>query len=372
MIEMAIIEEEIITERRSDSTDPICPVCEQPCAGRPMYRYSASQAAAHFCPPTRDADRFRRLTDCINRLWNGRECVVLRCEACGFAFGQPFVGGDEEFYSILLEQKVYPPWRWDYDVALAEAVSRFEGGKVLDVGAGVGLFLRKLGSTWQCFAVESCETTRGELETSGLGVFRDLAAAAETHAGTFQVITLFQVLEHIAEFNLVLSQCHQLLAPGGRIVITVPDGEAMIRQERLTGCHDMPPNHIGKWTPESLARTLRQTGFSFGNPIYEPPSWTNFKANLHLRVSADAAKPRSFAAQAYRVRRRPLRIVALSLLGGPALLRMLPHCRQLRSGGAFAMIGEKSSTGLEAVNVSVEPDQIPAASDFRQVDLCSR
>lgn len=322
-------------------TAAACPVCQKPVTGEPLYRYSASQAAAHFCPPTRDADRFARLVNCITRLWNGGECVVLRCEDCGFAFGQPFVGGDEEFYDILLEHKDYPAWRWDYDMARLHAVDKSSGGRILDIGAGVGLFLQALDESWQCFAVESCEATRTNLEAAGIDVFRDLATAAHAHAGTFQVITLFQVLEHISDFASVLNQCYELLAPGGRIVITVPDGAAMIRQERVTGCHDMPPNHIGKWTPGSLARLLAQTGFTCGQPIYEPASWNNLKANLHMRVSADAAKPNTLAAQAYRFRNRPLRIAALSLLAGPALIRMLPYGRQLTLGGAFALIGEK-------------------------------
>jgi SAM-dependent methyltransferase len=196
-----------------------------------------------------------------------------------------------------------------------------------------------LGGDWDRYAVEGSETTRRELEAAGIKVFRDLSDGAQLNAGAFQVITLFQVLEHIAEFDLVLKLCRKLLAPGGRLVVTVPDGDAMIRQEQITGCHDMPPNHIGKWTPESLGRVLRRSGFECGHPIYEPPSWRNLKANLHLRVSADATNHKSLAAQVYRIRSRPLRIAALSILGGPALLRMLPHSRHLRSGGAFAMVG---------------------------------
>jgi SAM-dependent methyltransferase len=317
----------------------MCPVCQRASSLVPLYRYHVAQAASHFCPPSRDADRFSRLNECIRRLWHGDECTVFRCTDCGFAFGNPFVGGDEEFYGILHEQKDYPGWRWDYDVAITEAVKKFDGGKILDVGAGVGMFLRGLRGAWDRHAVEGSETTRRELEAAGIKVFRDLSDGAQLNAGAFQVITLFQVLEHIAEFDLVLKLCRKLLAPGGRLVVTVPDGDAMIRQERMTGCHDMPPNHIGKWTPESLIRVLRRSGFECGQPIYEPPSWGNLKSNLHLRVSADATNHKSFAAQVYRIRSRPLRIAALSILGGPALLRMLPHSRHLRSGGAFAMVG---------------------------------
>lgn len=78
-----------------------CPVRGRPCSDPPMYRYTASEAAAHFCPVTRDSDRFFRLERSINNLWHGSECRIYRCRDCGFGFGFPFVGGDEEFYSIL-------------------------------------------------------------------------------------------------------------------------------------------------------------------------------------------------------------------------------------------------------------------------------
>lgn len=314
-------------------------MCASTCGSTPLNRYTATVAASHFCPPTRDKNRHQRLRESILKLWGGDECIVLRCRNCGFAFGFPFVGGDEEFYAILHEQKDYPAWRWDYDVALAEAVSQFEGGRILDVGAGVGMFLRRLESKWKCFAVEGSESTRRELEAIGVNVFRDLSTAAETETGTFQVITVFQVLEHIAEFDQVLQLCRRLLTDGGRLVVTVPDGDAMIRQERLTGCADMPPNHINKWTPQSLSRVLRRAGFAVSQPIHEPASWRNLKASLHMKVQANAMKQRSIAAQVYRIQSKRLRMLGLACLGAPALFAMLPHGYQLRQGGAFAMVG---------------------------------
>ncbi|HKZ01418.1 MAG TPA: hypothetical protein VJ180_04220, partial [Pyrinomonadaceae bacterium] len=129
---------------------------------------------------TRNGDRHRRLKECIRRLWEADECVVVRCRECGFGFGVPFVGGDEDFYALLHEQKDYPGWRWDYDVAVSEAVQKFSGGRILDVGAGVGRFLRRLDSSWERYACEASDSTRGELEAAGIRVFRNLSDAAQT------------------------------------------------------------------------------------------------------------------------------------------------------------------------------------------------
>jgi 2-polyprenyl-3-methyl-5-hydroxy-6-metoxy-1,4-benzoquinol methylase len=277
--------------------------------------------------------------ECIRRLWEADECIVLRCGECGFGFGVPFVGGDEQFYALIHEQKDYPSWRWDYDIAFSEAVRKFSGGRILDVGAGVGKFLRRLDSNWVCYACEASESTRRELEGAGVRVFRNLSDAAQAAARTFQIVTLFQVLEHIADFNILLEHCHRLLVNGGLIVITVPDCDAMIRQEQVTGCHDMPPNHINKWTPSTLTTVLDRAGFQAGQPIFEPASWRNLKASVHMRVMADALSKSSLTAQVYRIKSRTLRIGALACLGVPALVRMLPNTFELRRGGAFAMIG---------------------------------
>jgi predicted SAM-dependent methyltransferase len=201
------------------------------------------------------------------------------------------------------------------------------------------VFLRRLETNWQVFGVEGSELTRVELEHDGIQVLRDLGVAVKSHANQFRVITLFQVLEHIADFEEMLRQCNALLEPGGHLVVTVPDGDAMIRQERVTGCHDMPPNHINKWTPESLSLVMRRVGFECATPIYEPPSWRNVKANLHMRMIADAAKGDTVAAQVYRIRNRRFRFAALSFLGVQTMLRMFRYGRQLRLGGAFAIVG---------------------------------
>jgi SAM-dependent methyltransferase len=320
-------------------TSAICPVCSSACEDLPLYNYTAKQAAAHFCPITRDADRHHRLEAAIRKLWQGKECSVLRCNDCGFAFGYPFVGGDEEFYSILHEQKGYPVWRWEYDVAINGVLNSTGGGKILDIGAGVGMFLCSLGKEWEGYAVEGSESTRKILEASGIKVFRDLSSSTEKQAGTFQVITIFQVLEHIAEFHEVIAQCRQLLSAGGKLVISVPDGEAMIRQERLTGCPDMPPNHINKFTADSLSRVLKDADFETAPAIFEPFSWFNFKGALHLRVIADSTNPNSVAAQVYRIPNKRLRTPLLAGLGMLAMLRMLPHLGQLSQGGAFTMVG---------------------------------
>lgn len=314
-----------------------CPACNVPLLGRPSHTYTVDQAAAHFCSPDRGRDRYERMLAVLKRLWGSDTCDVMHCGECGFGFTRPYVGGDEEFYAILHEEHGYPRWRWDYDVAMRFAINPRLSGRVLDIGAGDGAFLRGIGGAWDKSAIEASDTTREVLCAGGIRVYDTLSEAIREGA-SFDIITMFQVLEHIAPFEQVLCECRTLLRSQGRLVITVPDAKAMIMQEMLTGCADMPPNHVNKWTVRSLTLTLGKAGFSVREVLEEPPSLAKLRSVVHLCLLADRVRPGTMAQRAYRIRSRPLRFAALLLLSGPALLRVAPHLGTLTRGGAFAIV----------------------------------
>jgi SAM-dependent methyltransferase len=318
----------------------ICPVCGTANHCQSLAFYSAEQAAAHFCTETRDADRNVRLRRCIARLWGGEIAHFRRCDRCGFGYGYPFIGGDEEFYSILHEQHDYPRWRWEYELALAEIseVSNQRSPAVIDIGAGNGAYLRNLPAGWRRFAVEASSTMRTLLSKDGIVVCRSLTEAVNGHAGRFHLVTMFQVLEHLANFADALANCREIINDAGRLVISVPDCDAMIEQERATGITDMPPSHINKWTPHSLELALTRAGFRVDRIVWERASLATLTDSIHQKVMANAANPRSLGAQIYRIRTRKIRALLLSVLAIPATLMLLKHWRFLLKGGSFAVI----------------------------------
>lgn len=264
------------------------------------------------------------------------------CDACGFGFAHPYVGGDGEFYGILHEQAGYPAWKWDFDVGLQHGIAHYAGGKVIDLGAGDGAFLRRIdGTKWERFATESTPEMKQKLRDAGILVFDDENAAIREAAGLFQVVTLFQVLEHLSAFRPILAAARKLCAPGGRIVVVVPDGPGIGVQERVTGCPDMPPNHCNRWNARSLALALEHAGFRPGAPLLEPVSWRKrLPAAAFLRVQTNSVEPRTLAAQAYRIQNRKLRILALAPLIAASIVGMLPHLGSLGYSHSLAIVGE--------------------------------
>ena len=321
---------------------PVCPVCGTSCDGPPLHRYTVEQAASHHCPSARDADRHDRLVRCIRRLWNGDRIDIHKCGACTFGFAWPFIGGDAEFYGILHEMAGYPLQRWEFDETIEKVLGPLPPGRVIDIGAGEGAFLGKVPSTWDRWAVETSPHLRGLLTARGIKVV-DSAQQALSKGGAFDVATLFQVLEHVSQFREMLGTCRDLLKIGGKLAISVPDGRMIDDLERITGMSDMPPNHINRWTGESLGRALEQQGFVVSERMLEPPSLRNatYYATLKVRAAAQN-KPRSLSARSFGIKRRPLRIPVQAGLSGLALLTMAHHLPTLRQGQAMLMISTRS------------------------------
>jgi 2-polyprenyl-3-methyl-5-hydroxy-6-metoxy-1,4-benzoquinol methylase len=302
-----------------------CPVCHSKNKKKIWGKYTALQSAAYFCPPSRDKNRNKRFEDCIRKLWNGDEAQVLECVDCNFAFGYPYFGGDEEFYSISTETKGYGKWKWDYNYAIENLLPQKEKVKILDIGAGDGMFLDRIGNNYEKYALEGSEITRNTLKGKGIKVFDSFQAAIETHADAFDVIVMFQVLEHISQFSEFLTSISKLLNSNGILLISVPNISSVFEQERLFKGMDMIPNHINKWSEKSLDIALKKSDLSTVHIAYHPFSILGeLPSLLHGYQKVQAINDNSLANKAYSIRNRTARIIALSLLSVPAIFKLLP------------------------------------------------
>jgi SAM-dependent methyltransferase len=328
---------------------PVCPVCSST-SNRLQSSYDVATAANHFCTESRNAEKHGRLKATLSTLWPTGTCAVYECNVCTFAYGWPHVGGDEEFYGILHEENAYPSDRWEYEKTRTALRTHSTGSSpvALDFGAGVGKFLQSLPSHWRRCAVEGSETTRSILRTHDIEVYSTLLDA---EPGSFDLITAFQVVEHVAPFRKLFEECRRSIKHGGRLVISVPFGPAMLQQEVATGCADMPPNHINKWTPASLRRALSGSGFEVERVDWEPVSLSKILGAVHLRLMSDAQFPRSLAAGVYKARDRRTRASLLALLAPMALVRLLPHASFLLKSSSFMVTARPITRGKDETRV---------------------
>jgi SAM-dependent methyltransferase len=77
------------------------------------------------------------------------------------------------------------------------------------------------------------------------------AVALPFFAKSFETVTAFQVLEHIAEPSAVLEEIHRVLTPGGTLIMATPF---------LWGIHDAPRDYY-RYTPFGLRHLLERADF---------------------------------------------------------------------------------------------------------------
>lgn len=139
-------------------------------------------------------------------------------------------------------------------------------GRALDVGCAAGFCmqaLRDLG--FEAHGVEVSETIARhaievlDFQTVHIGTLED----APYTPNTFDLITMWDVVEHVADPRSLLALARELLAPGGLLVLETQNIDSAFA--RLLGRrwhHYKHAEHIYHFTPSSLRRLLDAAGFA--------------------------------------------------------------------------------------------------------------
>lgn len=148
-------------------------------------------------------------------------------------------------------------------------------GRLLDVGCGSGVFLRTMADLgWSVTGVEPDPAAGGVARARGLRVVTGTIESARLPAGTFDIVTMSHVLEHVTDPLGTLRECGRVLAPGGRLIAVTPNARS--HGARTFGAAWMgwdPPRHLVVFSPDSLRNTLllhlREYSLSRRRPVGE-------------------------------------------------------------------------------------------------------
>ena len=211
---------------------------------------------------------------------------IYRCNVCGFVVEEKSHEtdaiiesltsenyGDDKIDQLSLEEKskAYAP--------LARIIERhraISGAQLLDVGANTGIFLnlaRTLGAI--PFGLEpSLDATKVARSQFDLEIQNGVIAEIDQPDAAFDIVTLWDVVEHLYDPVGDLTALRSKLKPGGHIFISTHDIENVFC--RILGKRNplLMYAHFYHFSPHTLSRALEIAGFETVGFSYFHKSWS--------------------------------------------------------------------------------------------------
>jgi len=136
-------------------------------------------------------------------------------------------------------------------------------GKLIDIGAATGFFLGLAQARgWKTFGAEISEYAAEIGRRNGQNIIQGTIKNFLDRPESFEVVTYFDVFEHIFEPVAELKDVRAVLEPGGLLAINTPDAGSVVA--RLTGKNWyslLPPEHVILYRPQNLKILLEANGF---------------------------------------------------------------------------------------------------------------
>ena len=213
-----------------------------------------------------------------HKIYEKNSIAVVQCDRCSFVFATaPF---DAELYGasyfngqLISFQDQAIGYTGDYNIKKREKIQNAKReletihaktkapGRLLDIGCASGFFLdeaRRQG--WETVGLEISEyassVAREHLE---LDVHTGTLETSLFPPESFDVITAWDVIEHLPNPAEFFTKIVALLKPGGWFACGTPNFDSWARKIRKQNWHHLrPPEHLSYFSPKTLERVLVQ------------------------------------------------------------------------------------------------------------------
>ncbi|MBP3458858.1 MAG: class I SAM-dependent methyltransferase [Lachnospiraceae bacterium] len=198
---------------------------------------------------------------------------IYQCRECGAMYHESIQGNEEEFYQSEKYRESMGEKTDDYeklhDREVLEKLNYtgtevFRNKVVADIGCAGGSFLDFVkGAASKCIGIEPTQEYHKRLREKGIFPYTYAEDAIRDCKGQVDIITSFDVIEHVENPLQFMKDCYELCSAGGKIVIGTPTEQPVMRMA-LDGEYDkflFSTQHLWVLNKKSLEISARQAGF---------------------------------------------------------------------------------------------------------------
>jgi SAM-dependent methyltransferase len=197
-----------------------------------------------------------------------------RCQACGLLslWPQPTADDLHDHYQEYLPLSAEEVEDWGFEMAPVIASSAqfldrhfSKPGRLLDIGCGYGFFLEAMAHRgWQVEGIELSKPAAEIARAKKVGAIHSCAVEEMDDIGLFDVISMFYVIEHVADPVQTLQSIRELLKPGGVLVLRYPNTSPLLKfSGRLARSLTLmqAPSHLFDFSGDSMPLVLKKAGY---------------------------------------------------------------------------------------------------------------
>ena len=167
--------------------------------------------------------------------------------------------GDSPFYTRLEDHTKAAVCRWAF---ISGATNTRDTKSIIDIGAGTGAFVMTCAALG--LNVSGVEPNAALAKMSSDGGSPVSSGSWKDVQGQYDIITMFDVFEHLTDPWACLEHLKGCLKPGGILVIEMPEFNAPCDRERgaMSSRHIKPREHIVLYSEPAATRMFDMNGFT--------------------------------------------------------------------------------------------------------------
>ncbi len=238
-------------------------------------------------------------SDNLKKLSKYSDNYLIKCNSCGLIFCEPIPTHQElnEYYkTYAYENNYYSPITKQRYIELLNSFEPYrKTNRILDVGCGNGFFLevaREKG--WEVFGTEYSEKAIELLKDKNITSFKGELNPNDFDNAYFDIVTSFEVIEHINNPHEEIVKFNYLLRKGGVLYITTPNFNSISRNLLKEKWNIINfPEHLTYYTVKTLSNLLNKNDFKKIFIKTTGFSISRYKQSKLLNVKVDIKKNNS-------------------------------------------------------------------------------